>query len=164
MNYINIKSFNIELYMGTHYKGTEDEVRALNAYIKLMRGSESVTSRLSPLAAAAGLTLSQFGALEALFHLGPLCQRELGEKLLKSSGNITMVVDNLEKRRLVKRQRGGEDRRFVTVHLTEQGRRLIASVFPRHAAEIVKEMSSLTRREQEELGRLCRKLGRKEKG
>ena len=148
--------------MGTHYKGTENEVRALDAYIKLMRGAESLTSRLNLLAAAAGLTLSQFGALEALFHLGPLCQRELGEKLLKSSGNITMVVDNLEKRRLVKRRRGGEDRRFVTVHLTEQGRRLITSIFPRHVSAIVGEMRSLTKREQEELGRLCRKLGRKE--
>ena len=149
--------------MGTHYKGTEDEVRALDAYIKLVRGAESVASRLNSLATAAGLTLSQFGALEALFHLGPLCQRELGDKLLKSSGNITMVVDNLEKRRLVKRQRGGEDRRFVTVHLTEQGRRLITSIFPRHVSAIVKEMSSLTKREQEELGRLCRKLGREER-
>lgn len=152
----------MEIEVGTHYKGTENEVRALDAYIKLMRGAESLTSRLNLLAAAAGLTLSQFGALEALFHLGPLCQRELGEKLLKSSGNITMVVDNLEKRRLVKRRRGGEDRRFVTVHLTEQGRRLITSIFPRHVSAIVGEMRSLTKREQEELGRLCRKLGRKE--
>ena len=149
--------------MSTRYKGTENEVRALDAYIKLVRGAEPVTSRLNALAAAAGLTLSQFGALEALFHLGPLCQRELGEKLLKSSGNITMVVDNLEKRRLVKRRRGGEDRRFVTVHLTEQGRRLITSIFPRHVSAIVGEMSSLTKREQEEIGRLCRKLGRKER-
>ena len=149
--------------MGTHYKGTKDEVRALNAYIKLMRGAESVTSRLNTLAAAGGLTLSQFGALEALFHLGPLCQRELGEKLLKSSGNITMIVDNLEKRRLVKRRRGGEDRRFVTVHLSDQGRRLITSIFPRHVSAIVKELNSLTKREQEELGRLCRKVGRKER-
>ena len=148
--------------MGTHYKGTEDEVRALDAYIKLVRGAESVTSRLNALATAAGLTLSQFGALEALFHLGSLCQRELGDKLLKSSGNVTMVVDNLEKRRLVKRRRGGEDRRFVTVHLTDQGRRLITSIFPRHVSAIVGEMRSLTKREQEELGRLCRKLGMKE--
>jgi len=150
--------------VGTRYKGAEVEVRAMNAYIKLMRGAESVTSRLNALAAAAGVTLSQFGALEALFHLGPLCQRELGEKLLKSSGNITMVVDNLEKRRLVKRRRGGEDRRFVTVHLTDQGRRLITSIFPRHVSAIVKEMNSLTKREQQELGRLCRKLGRKGEG
>ena len=149
--------------MGTHYQGTRDEVRALDAYIKLMRASGSVTSRLSPHLASAGLTASQFGVLEALFHLGPMCQRDLGDKLLTSSGNITMVVDNLEKRGLVKRRREEEDRRFVTVHLTEKGRRLISEMLPGHVAAIVEDMSTLTKREQEELDRLCRKLGRKEK-
>lgn len=149
--------------MSTHYKGTEKEVTALNTYIKVMRAAESVTSRLNPLVAAAGLTMSQLGALEALYHLGPLCQCDLAKKLLRSSGNITMVIDNLEKRGLVKRRREEKDRRFVTVHLTEKGRRLISEIFPRHVAAIVKEMSILTASEQEELGRLCRKLGRRER-
>ncbi len=149
--------------MGTHYKGTKDEVRALDAYIKLMRAAESVTLRLNPQLAAAGLTPSQFGALEALYHLGPLCQRDLGTKLLRSSGNITMVVDHLEKRKLVKRKREGQDRRFVTVHLTEEGRRLIGKILPGHVFAIMGEMSSLTKREQEDFDRLCRKLGRKER-
>lgn len=149
--------------MGTHYKGTAEEVRVLNAYIKLMRAAESITARLSALTAAQGLTLSQFGALEALYHLGPMHQRELGKKLLKSGGNITMVVDNLEKRGLVKRQRKGDDRRFVTVHLTEKGRQLISKIFKRHVAAIVNEISILTKTEQEELDRLCRIIGRKER-
>lgn len=149
--------------MGTHYQGTEREVRALNAYIKLMRAADSVTSRLSPLVAAVGLTMSQFGALEALYHLGPLCQCDLADKLLKSSGNITMVIDNLERRGLVRRWREGKDRRFVTVYLTEKGRRVIGEIFPRHVAAIVEEMSTLTKAEQEMLGRLCRKLGLKER-
>ncbi|MBI3014345.1 MAG: MarR family transcriptional regulator [Candidatus Tectomicrobia bacterium] len=147
--------------MGTRYKGTKKEVRVLNAYITLMRAAESVTSRLNPRLTAAGLTVRQFGALEALYHLGPLCQRELGEKLLKSSGDITMVVDNLEKRGLVRRERAGEDRRFVTVHLTEKGRRFIGEFFPHHVKSIVDEMGTLTDSEQEELRRLCRKVGRK---
>jgi MarR family 2-MHQ and catechol resistance regulon transcriptional repressor len=147
--------------MGTHYQGTKDEVRALDAYIKLMRAAGSVTSRLSPHLASAGLTASQLGALEALLHLGPMCQRDLGDKLLTSSGNITMVVDNLEKRGLAKREREGKDRRFVTVRLTEKGRRLISDMLPRHVAAIVEDMSTLTKREQETLDRLCRKLGRR---
>ena len=150
--------------MGTHYKGTEEEIRALNTYIKLMRAAESLTSRLNSHLASARLTISQFGALEALFHLGPLCQRELSEKLLKSSGNITMVVDNLEKRGLVERKREGEDRRYVTVHLTQEGWRLISEIFPAHVAAIVEEMNILTASEQNELGRLCRVLGLRNRG
>jgi MarR family transcriptional regulator, 2-MHQ and catechol-resistance regulon repressor len=150
--------------MPTQYRGTDDEVRALNTYIKLVRAAESVTARLAPQVEAAGLTSSQLGALEALFHLGPMCQRDLGRKLLKSGGNITLVVDNLEKQGLARRERERQDRRFVTVHLTESGRQLIAAFFPRHAAAVAEQMSVLTLSEQEELGRLCRKLGLRQTG
>jgi MarR family 2-MHQ and catechol resistance regulon transcriptional repressor len=146
----------------THYKGTKDEVRALSAYVKLMRASESMTARIHGHLAGAGLTVSQFGVLEALYHLGPLSQGALAKKILKSSGNITMVIDNLEKRGLVKRERNQEDRRIYVAQLTVEGRRLIGSIFPRHAAKIVEEMKALTRTEQEELSRLCRKVGLKE--
>jgi MarR family 2-MHQ and catechol resistance regulon transcriptional repressor len=148
--------------VGTKYKGTPAEVRALDAYIKLTRASGSVDARLGGHLAEAGLTGGQFGVLEALYHLGPLHQRELAAKLLRSGGNITVVVDNLEKRRLVRRERGGDDRRFVTVHLTAAGRNLIGRIFRRHVAGIVREMVALTPAEQEELGRLCRKLGRRD--
>lgn len=149
--------------MPTRYEGSEEEVRGLNAFIKLVRATESVGARLSPLLAEAGLSTSQFGALEALLHLGPLCQRDLAAKLLKSSGNITMVVDNLVKDGLVRRERSGEDRRYVTIHLTEKGRERIEGIFPRHAAAIVREMSVLTPEEQEQLGCLCRRLGRQDR-
>lgn len=143
----------------THYKGTKDEVRSLSAFVKLVRASESVTTRVHRNLADAGLTVSQFGVLEALYHLGPLSQAELAKKILKSTGNITMVVDNLEKRGLVKRERQVKDRRYYAVKLSDEGRRLIANIFPRHAAKIMEEMASLTSVEQESLARLCRKLG-----
>ena len=97
--------------MPTHHKGTESETRALNAFIKLMRATESVSSRLTNILQGEGLTISQFGVLEALLHLGPLSLRQIGEKILKSGGNITTVVDNLEKHDLVERRRCPEDRR-----------------------------------------------------
>ncbi len=142
---------------------TDSEKRALNAYTKLMRAAESVTGRIGRNLAAADLTVSQFGVLEALFHKGPLCQRDIATKILKSTGNITMVIDNLERRGLVRRERVAEDRRFLTIHLTEAGEQLIAEVFPRVAAAIVEEITILEEAEQEELGRLCRMLGLKER-
>jgi len=148
--------------MPTHYQGNEQQRRALDAFIKLLRATETVTANTQRHLAAAGLTASQFGVLEALLHLGPLCQRDIGRKILKSSGNITTVIDNLEKRRLVNRRREGEDRRFVAVHLTPAGRELIAGIFPRQVEAICSEFAHLSTAEQTELARLCRKLGRKE--
>ncbi len=134
---------------------------ALNTYTKLMRAAESVTGRTSRVMAAAGLTISQFGVLEALYHKGPLCQRDIAAKVLKSTGNITLVIDNLEKNGLVRRERDTEDRRFLTVHLTEKGTTLIIGVFADVESAITAEMASLTGDEQETLGTLCKKLGLK---
>lgn len=128
--------------------------------INLSRASNSVQTRLSVGLDRYGITTSQLGILEALFHLGPMCQRALGDKLLRSGGNITMVIDNLEKHGLVERVRQKEDRRMIMIHLTPKGRKLISRVLPLHAKDVVKEMSRLTASEQEELRRLCRKLGR----
>ena len=138
---------------------TNPSYLALNTYTKLMRAAESVTNRVGRTMSAAGLTISQFGVLEALHHKGPLCQRDIAAKILKSTGNITLVIDNLEKQGLVKRERISEDRRYLTVTLTESGETLIGTVFSDVESAIVTEMDSLTSEEQETLGMLSKKLG-----
>lgn len=145
--------------MGTHYRGTPAEVAALDAYIKLMRAADSVTARAHA-ALPKGLTLAQFGVLEALLHRGPLCQSELAAKVLKSAGNLTLVVDNLERDGHVARERDPEDRRYVTVRLTPKGKKFIAELFPRIAAGIARELAVLSPAEQAMLGELCKKAGR----
>ncbi|MCK6527257.1 MarR family transcriptional regulator [Myxococcota bacterium] len=145
--------------MATKHRGRPEEVHALDAYIKLARAANTVGALTARRLGEHGLTESQFGVLEALFHLGPMCQRELGTKILKSSGNVTLVVDNLEKRGLARRERGQEDRRFVSVRLTEEGRALIEGIFPGHAAAIAEALGVLDPGEQAELSRLCKKLG-----
>lgn len=149
--------------MRTHYKGSPEEVKALNAYVKLMRAAETVTSRVHKHLVDHRLTVSQFGVLEALYHLGPMSQATIAQKILKSTGNITMIIDNLEKRNLVKREKDDKDRRFFKVSLTEEGHDLIQKIFPGHAEIITREMAVLSAGEQEELGRICRKLGLREK-
>jgi MarR family 2-MHQ and catechol resistance regulon transcriptional repressor len=149
--------------MPTHYKGTEEERRALDVFIKLIRAAESVGERVGRSIAASGLTPSQFGVLETLYHLGPQMIGQLADKHLKSPNNFTTVVDNLEKQGLVRRERNTEDRRVVHVHLTEPGRQKIAEVFPGHVQAIVAEMQILSPEEQEQLGALLRQLGKQEK-
>lgn len=144
--------------MGTRHQGTIEEINALNAFIKLQRAAESVSSRVHSLLPA-GLTVTQFGVLETLFHLGPLCQSELAEKLLRSGGNLTLVVDNLEKAGLVVRERDPADRRFVVVRLTERGTSYIAEIFPKVLSAVVAEMGRLSSTELADLGRLCKRIG-----
>lgn len=60
----------------------------------------------------------------------------------------------------MRRDRPFDDRRCIQIHLTAQGQVLIQEVFPHHVAAVVQEMSILSAAEQEELGRLCRRLGK----
>ena len=146
--------------MATKYRGTQDEVRALSALINLMRAGEACATSLQREVAAERLTGSQFGVLEALLHLGPVCQGELAGKLLRSCGSVTFVVQGLEKRGLVERRRDGADKRFVTVMLTGKGAKLIGGLFPGHARTVARQFGALTAPEQDELRRLCRRLGK----
>lgn len=146
--------------MPTHFQGSKDTMRALSAYINLIRATDSVVGKTTPPLEAEGVTTGQFAVLEALLHLGPMCQHTIGEKLLRSGGNMTLVLDNLEKHGWVRRKRLEKDRRMVQIHLTAQGRKLIERVFPEHAQAIAKVMGRLTAAEQEELRRIARKLGR----
>jgi MarR family 2-MHQ and catechol resistance regulon transcriptional repressor len=144
--------------MGTRHRGTIDEINALNAFIKLQRAAESVSTRVHSVLPD-NLTVTQFGVMEALHHIGPLCQGELAEKLLRSGGNLTLVVDNLEKAGYVTRERDPADRRFVVVKLTAKGSEFIAALFPKVVGNVTREMGVLSSTELSDLGRLCKKIG-----
>ena len=145
--------------MGSRHQGPQDEKDALDTFIKLQRASETLNAAVNTEIASYGLTTSQFAAMEAIYHIGPMCLRDIGRKILKSGGNMTLVVDNLEKGGYVVRERSERDRRHVTVHLTEAGQTKMASIFPQHAQTIGRLMSVLTPEEQAHLGALSRKLG-----
>lgn len=145
--------------MGTHYKGSRKTTEALNTYIKLIRSAESLSSKINLELRIYGLTESQFGVMDALFHLGPMKHKEIGKKILKSGGNITMVIDNLEKQDLVKRKRGEKDRRHFIIHLTKSGKKKISEVLPQIVNVIKKHFEILNLEEQKELGRLCKIIG-----
>ena len=146
--------------MPTRYRGTPDEVLALDTIIKLTRSLNSVQARLTPqLQKEFGITESQFGVLEALLHLGPMSLGQLCHKILRSGSNLTTIVDNLERDGLVTRVRDEADRRVQIAELTEKGRALIALAFPAHVSRVTSLMNHITGEEQRELGRICRKLG-----
>ena len=132
---------------------------AVGAFVKLMRASRAVTARIEPRLLASGLTMTQFGVLEAILHKGPLSHRDLGRKVLSSAGNLTDVIDKLEARGLVRRVRGCTDRRQVRVELTCAGQAMIACLFPCHANDIAQAMAGLDPCDLEVLGRMLRRLG-----
>jgi len=145
--------------MGSNYKGSKKTIDALNSYVKLIRSAESLSSKLNLMLNDYGLTESQFGALDSLYHLGPMKQKEIGRKILKSGGNITMVINNLEKRGMVERRKGEKDKRQFIIHLTSKGRKSLSELLPHIVKKIKKNFEILDKDEQKELQRLCKIVG-----
>jgi len=142
----------------THdYRNSPAHLLALNLFVKLVRCSNRVSADIHNYLQSE-ITVSQFGILEALYHLGPMSQKELAQKILKSAGNITTVINNLVKSNLVVRAASEHDRRYYVISLTPQGREFIERIFPRHAEVIRQRLANLTADEQQTLADLLTKL------
>ncbi|MFM8369286.1 MAG: MarR family winged helix-turn-helix transcriptional regulator, partial [Chloroflexota bacterium] len=124
------------------------------------RCTNSVLGELSARQTTGDLTPSQFAVLEALYPIGSMKQGEVSNKVLKSTSNLTTVIDNLERDGYVRRERDAEDRRVIHVHLTEAGTSKLEAVLPNHIGALVEIFSTLSASEQETLGELCKKLGK----
>lgn len=148
--------------MSTHYKGTIEETQALDTFIKLTRAVNTVLERIEAFDTLKQINATQFGVLETLYHLGELNQTTIGEKLLVSKSNVVAVLDKLQELGYLTRRRCTEDRRVIWVNLTDAGRALVEELLPGHVLAIQNSLQTLSLEEQQQLSRLCRKLGRGE--
>lgn len=105
-----------------------------------------------------GLTPPQFYVLATIGYAGDLPFSEIGEKLMVTVSNLTGIVDRLEEKGLVVRERGVRDRRVVRVRLTEKGMKLYKTTVPFFEKKIAEFFAPLTKDQQKELAALLRKL------
>ena len=132
---------------------------ALGMWVKLARASSTFGKLTAADIDRYGLTPPQFSVIETLGHLGPMRMGGFCSKLLTSGGNITVVIDNLEKDHLVERVPSHEDRRAILIRLTAKGEKLFKEIFVQHAQFVTKIASVLSEDEQIQLSVLLKKLG-----
>ena len=132
---------------------------ALKLWVVMSRAHAAVAVHATADIARHDLTLAEFGILEALYHRGPMLLGEVQRRILVSSGGITFLVDRLTAKGYVERRACKTDRRARYAALTESGERLIADIFPTHAAAIERAMSGLSADEQVEAIELLKQLG-----
>lgn len=106
-----------------------------------------------------GLTEAQYNILIVLkLEKRRLTQVEIGERLISSRANITLILDKMEAKGFVKRERIENDRRVLMVDLTAKGRKLVDAVENQYVAEVERLMACLTESECKEMSRLLVKL------
>ena len=77
-----------------------------------------------------GITSTQYNVLRILRGAEPqgLCRSEIGERLVRQAPDVTRLLDRLEDAKMIGRQRGGEDRRYVVTRITRAGLALLTEV------------------------------------
>ncbi len=139
-------------------KGEKKRRRALDAYGRLQRAAGLAAVRVEAAVHPFGLSASQFGVLDTVATRGAVHQQEIAEALGRSKAQMTAIIDALAARDLVRRERHATDRRYITVHLTDAGGKVLELATPARAAAIVDLMSELTGEQKSRLARLCRRL------
>jgi MarR family 2-MHQ and catechol resistance regulon transcriptional repressor len=138
---------------------TED-VSGIHTWLVLWKAGRAVEAQAQQSIGRFGMVQSDFGVLEALLHRGPLSAKQLGAKVLLTSGSVTAAIDRLAARELVRREDDAHDRRACIVHLTATGRRLIERAFAQHREEMEEALEGFSIAERRVLLPLLRRLGR----
>ena len=153
--------------------------RAFRAYIDLMDAADWLRGEMSDQLATFDVTMMQFRVMEALFRGGPQYQQLLSRRFDCSKQNIARVLKGLLKAGAVRSdrcrlpsrpteevaqeawKRAGlrwQGRWISLLTLTPKGKRFIARVIGKHKKVVRAWMRVLDAREQQTLGRLCRRL------
>jgi MarR family 2-MHQ and catechol resistance regulon transcriptional repressor len=106
------------------------------------------------------LNMQELRLVEFLGNEGPRMMRELAEHLTVAVNSVTSIVDNLERKRLVRRRRSEEDRRVIRVQLTHPGRETYQSLVEVNLRLFRSMLGALTEDEQESFLVLFRKIAR----
>ena len=129
------------------------------AFLNLWRTYDRLKALEDELFARYELTAQQYNALRLLRggDPGKLPTLVLAERLVSRAPDITRLLDRLEERRLIERERGQEDRRSVHVGITEAGRALLDRLAPEVRDCHARQLGHLTAEELEQLIHLLHK-------
>lgn len=131
---------------------------SVKSMVVMRKAFRSINARVSETFGQSGLTSTQFSVLDVLYSKGPMRICELIDTILATSGNMTVVIKNMEKKGWVTRISCPNDKRAYVVSLTSQGKQIIEKALPKHIESIEKVFSVLTEDERLELIRLLKKF------
>lgn len=114
-----------ELKQTKPFASLEEEV-----ILNLMRTAEYVGSRGAEIFKQADLTPTQYNVLRILRGTGPegITCGEISERMVTKDSDITRLLDRLERRGLISRERPENNRRVVITRITDEGLSLLAEL------------------------------------
>lgn len=135
--------------------------KSMAVYISMSRVINTLRRENNKLILKHNLTLGQFAVMEALYSKGRLSTGEVMEKILSTSGNIPVIVKNLEKDGFITRKQDESDKRRFILDLTNKGKNLMDEIVPENLKFMDELISLWDDDDKEELIILMNKFRRK---
>ena len=134
--------------------------RALRIWLRLLTCTQLIERQVrSRLRERFATTLPRFDLMAQLErHAEGLKMNELSRLLMVTGGNVTAIVDQLEKEGLVERLDEPADRRAFRIRLTRGGEKSFAEMARAHEEWVVELLAGMSRRDQDELLKLLAKV------
>ena len=129
-----------------------DKNMAVKSMVVMRKAFRTIDAKVSETFKEFNLTPTQFGVMDVLNAKG------LIDRMLATSGNMTVVIKNMEKKGWLTREACQTDKRAFEVDLTDEGRRIIQAAIPPHQRAIEETFSVLTPEEQAQLVELLKKF------
>ncbi|KIJ87916.1 MULTISPECIES: MarR family winged helix-turn-helix transcriptional regulator [Staphylococcus] len=131
---------------------------SLNTFVGLNRTLDHLMKIVKTDVQRYGLNVTEFAVMELLYNKGDQPIQRIGNRVLIASSSITYVVDKLEEKGCVVRQRNEKDKRVTNASLTDKGRSMMDEIFPDHASTLESTFSVLTDEEITVLQTALKKL------
>lgn len=135
-----------------------DKNPALKAMVVFRKAQRTLDAQSSAFFQKANLTPTQFSVLEVLYSKGSMRINKLIGSLLATSGNMTVVLKNMERNGWISRCQDAKDKRACLIQLTPEGKALIETILPEHIKRVEALFSVLTETEQKQLITLLKKF------
>lgn len=131
---------------------------SIHAQIVFKKAERTINSKIGKSIREFGLTNPQFSVLDVLYTKGEMRVCDLIAKSLATSGNMTVILKNMERDGLIYRHKDSKDKRAFVLGLTEEGKKLFEQILPEHRNEIENVYGILSKEEKQTLISILKKF------
>jgi MarR family transcriptional regulator, 2-MHQ and catechol-resistance regulon repressor len=136
------------------------DISGVHIWLILMKTHRALADHAEQSIVGLGFCFSDFATLEALLHKGPQSVTEIAHRIGLTAGSMSIALDRLERRGLIRRHAHPTDRRNRVIRLTGAGKKLIEKAFQEHAPVMEDIGKSLSNQERAVLIELLKRLAK----
>ncbi|NBJ67966.1 MULTISPECIES: MarR family transcriptional regulator [Clostridia] len=134
---------------------------SLKAFVVLIKASKALQEHVMEDIKNYGMKTSEFTILETLYHKGKQTVREISDSVLIKTGSITYVIDRLEEKGMLLREHCHKDRRVVYIDITDEGKKLMDEIFPKHQKVIEELFMDISDEQKQTVIDVLKKIGKR---